>query len=510
MDASSIQRLLSAAAFPHEITRHELVETHISWVILTGDLAYKIKKPVNFGFVDFSTLARREHFCRREVELNRRYTPEIYLGVVPVTGNLEEPQIDGEGPVIDYAVKMVQFDLDCLLDTVSNSGPMDAALVWAMAAELARTHREFPSLTGATHNPDAMAAAMIQNFDQVRKFHLDAADLALVDVLEAWTCKHIEALGPVMIRRVQEGFVKDLHGDLHLNNMIVRDGRVKFFDCIEFSDDFRLMDTIAEIAFLAMDLAHRQQPAQQVLNDYLEYSGDFDGLQLLNFYRVYFAMVRAKVSLMREPVSRENLHATAAYASFRQFLLLARSFTEQKTPFIAMMHGVAGTGKSTVAALVAAQFGALRLRSDVERKRLFGLSPDDSSEAMEENIYTPAATSDTYLRLQDLCRDIVRQGFPCIVDATFLQRSTRGIFLALGEELGVPVLILDCWASAACIAERLRLREQQQDDVSEAGVDVMQLQLTGSESFSPREQQSVLAIDTEQAFDASLIRRRIR
>ena len=509
MDASSIQRLLSPGAYPHQTTRHELVETHISWVILTGDLAYKIKKPVNFGFVDFSTLALREHFCHREVELNRRYTPEIYLGVVPVTGSLKDPRIDGEGPVIDYAVKMVQFDLDCLLDTVSNKGQLDTGLVRAMAAELARTHREFPSLTGATDNPQAMGAAMIQNFDQVREYHLDPAEVALLDVLEAWTREHIERLFPVMIKRVQDGFVKDLHGDLHLNNMIVKDGKVKFFDCIEFRDDFRLMDTIAEIAFLAMDLARREQPAQQVLNDYLEYSGDFDGLRLLDFYRVYFAMVRAKVSLIREPVSRENLRASAAYASFRQFLLLARSFTEPKAPFIAMMHGVAGTGKSTVAARVAAQFGALRLRSDVERKRLFGLSPDDSSDALEENIYTPRATRDTYQHLQDLCRGIVMEGFPCIVDATFLQRSVRDVFLAMGEDLDVPVLILDCRASAACIAERLQLREQQQDDASEAGVDVMQLQLTQSEPFTPREAQSVLAIDTEQAFDASLILRRI-
>lgn len=508
MDQTSIQRLLVADAFPHPVTDFQLIETHISWVILTGDFAYKIKKPVDLEFLDFRELARREHYCNEELQLNRRYTPELYLDVVPVTGTEEAPQIDGAGPVLDYAVKMQQFDTANLLDSVSKAGGLDTHLVRAIASQLARSHHDFPSVS-ATDNPAAMRAAMFQNFDQVREYAIDDAAIAQLDRLEAWTRLHIARLLPLMSERVQQGNVKDLHGDLHLNNMVVLNGKVRFFDCIEFNEHFRVMDTIAEIAFVAMDMADRGESAQQVLNDYFEYSGDYAGLPLLNLYRVYFAMVRAKVKLMREPTSNSEVQATAVYQDFTRFVKLAQSYTEDKPPFVALMHGVSGSGKSTVAARVAAHFGAIRLRSDVERKRLFGLSPDDTSQAIKADIYTAQASKSTFERLVALARGVIDAGLPCIVDATFLEQAARKPFIDLGRELDIPLVILDCIAARDIIVARLRHRTQRASDASEADIEIMQKQLSALEPFEANETQYVVTIDSEQPFDGTPIEQRL-
>ena len=503
MELKTIQCLLSPEAFPHVVKKLELLETHISWVILTGDFAYKIKKPIDLGFLDFRTLAQRQHFCTRELELNRRYSPELYLGVVPVTGSGQAPKMDGKGPILDYAVKMNQFDSDSLLATVSKKGELTGELVHSIASELARSHRDFPSINSATDNPGAMQDAMIQNFDQVREYTIDDDAIAQLDRLESWTRQQLSKLLPFMSERVQRGHVKDLHGDLHLNNMIAVDGSVRFFDCIEFNENFRLMDTMAEIAFLAMDMADRGERAQKVLNDYLEYTGDYTGLQLLDLYRVYFAMVRAKVGLMQEPNSNKNIQQAPCYPVFTRFLQLALTFISTRPPFLILMHGVSGSGKSTVAAQVAEHFSAIRLRSDVERKRLFGLLPDISSDSIEEDIYCADATRKTFEHLAEASGSIIDSGSPCVVDATFLDSSVRKIFIEQAEELEVPVLILSCSASQQCMINRLRHRGQNESDASEADIEIMHQQLNQLEPFSKDEQQYLVTVDSEKPLGSS-------
>ena len=505
MEPSTVQRLLVPEAFPHPVGDIQLIETHISWVILSGDFAYKIKKPIDLGFLDFRELEQRKHFCNDELALNRRYTPEIYLEVVPITGTTGAPKISGSGPLLDYAVKMLQFDSDCLLAAVSQRGELDSHLLRSIARELSKSHRDFAAVTTATKNPRAMETAMFQNFDQVREYDIDEAMLGQLDTLENWTRTHIKRLLPLMDQRVRDGHVKDLHGDLHLNNMVLLKGQVRFFDCIEFNKNFRLMDTIAEIAFLAMDLAARDEPAQQVLNDYLEYSGDYSALVLLDLYRTYFAMVRAKVSLMQEPITHADIRQTAAYRQCLRFVDLALSYTQEKPRFMALMHGVAGSGKSTVARHVAEHFGAIRLRSDVERKRLFGLLPDDSSNGIEDNIYSNAATARTFDHLRDLGSIVIHAGLPCIIDATFLQQATRRIFIDLARDLDIPLVILECTAPAAILAQRVLDRSEAGHDASEAGIEVMQQQLRDVEAFTAAERELVLNIDTQKPFEGKRV-----
>ena len=504
MELKTIQCLLNPEAYPHAVKKIELLETHISWVILTGDFAYKIKKPLDLGFLDYRTLDQRQHFCSREVELNRRYTPEIYLGVVPVTGSEEAPEIEGKGPVLDYAVKMEQFDTDSLLGTVSKRGELTGELVHSIASELAKSHRDFAPVNSATDNPGAMQDAMIQNFDQMREYAIGEDAIAQLDNLEQWTRQQLSKLLPFMVERVRNGHVKDLHGDLHLDNMIVMGGSVRFFDCIEFNENFRLMDTMAEIAFLAMDMADRGERAQKILNDYLEYTGDYAGLQVLDLYRVYFSMVRAKVALMQESVSNKDIAQTPCYQIFTRFLQLGLSFISDRPPFLVLMHGVSGSGKSTVAAQVAEHFSAIRLRSDVERKRLFGLLPDSSSDMIEEDIYSAEATERTFEHLAQASRLTINSGSPCVVDATFLHRSVRKTFIELAEELDVPIVILSCSASEQCLMQRLRHRGQNEKDASEADIEIMRQQVKQSEPFSTYEQQHLVTIDSEQPLDSAL------
>ena len=505
MERSTIQRLLLPEAFPHPVGDIQLIETHISWVILSGRFAYKIKKPVDLGFLNFSELSMREHYCHEELRLNRRYSPELYLDVVPITGTEQTPAISGSGPVLDYAVKMQQFETAKLLESLSETQGLDNHLLRAVAAELAKSHREFPVAHSAGDNPAAMRDAMFQNFDQIREYALDPIVTAQLETLEEWTRVHLAQLLPFMAQRAQQGQIKDLHGDLHLNNMVLLDGAVRFFDCIEFNEDFRVMDTIAEIAFLAMDVAYKGEPAQRVLNDYLEYTGDYCGLPLLNLYRVYFAMVRAKVNLLREPVASVEIQQTPAYQAFSRYVALALKYTAKNPPFMALMHGIAGSGKSTIAAHAAEQFGAIRLRSDVERKRLFGLQPDDSSDAIQANIYSMAASENTFDQLTRLSREVIQSGLPCIVDATFLHRKVRKKFIALAEALGIPVLIMDCIASQSCIDERLRQRTRKKNDASEADIDIMRQQLADAQAFDSSEQPYVVSIDSEKPFNGEPI-----
>jgi len=292
------------------------------------------------------------------------------------------------------------------------------------------------------------------------------------------------------------GFVRECHGDLHLRNIALVEGEITFFDCIEFNPDFRWIDVISELAFLLMDLEARQLPdaANRVLNAYLEYSGDFAGLALLRFYKVYRAMVRAKVALLG--IDELDPALMAEHPNFREcldYLQLARGYCSTPAPFVAILHGVSGSGKSTVADQIAARSGAVRLRSDVERKRLFGLAPEEAS---DKSIYTTEASDKTFNRLQALLEEVIHSGHNCLVDATFLHRFLRDRFRDTAHQLGCPFHILDCRAPEVEMERRLRAREQLANDASEATVTIMQDQLRHREPLEEDEKPYTLAVDT--------------
>jgi aminoglycoside phosphotransferase family enzyme len=377
--ASFIERLRSPACYPHPVGQVELLETHISWVLLAGDFAYKVKKPVSLGFVDFTTLESRRFCCEEELRLNRRTAPDLYLEVVPIAGTPESPVMGGEGEAFEYAVRMLRFPQEALLDRVAKAGGLPGALVEDFARSVAAFHGSVAHAggDGAFGSPAGILAEAVDNFAQLEL--LDGFDdtRETRQALASWTLREFNRLEPVLARRKHDGFVRECHGDLHLGNVALLDGRPVPFDAIEFNESFRWIDVMNEVAFPVMDLFHHglSRLAYRFVDAYLDATGDFAGLKVLRFYLVYRAMVRAKVSCIRaHQAGIDAADRERSARAYRGHLDLARRLSRPGTPALIAMHGLSGSGKTTVSLELLEALGGVRLRSDVERKRLHGLN----------------------------------------------------------------------------------------------------------------------------------------
>ena len=306
-----------------------LIETHISYVLLTGQFAYKIKKAVELGFLDFRTLAARRFYCDEELRLNRRFAPELYLDVVAITGSVEAPVFGGTGPAIEYAVKMREFAQDGLASQVLGRGELSAPHIDTLAAKVAAFHHAacVANVSGPFGVPASVLRTALQNFAQIRSLLNTQAEVSELAALAAWTEREHAACIAAMARRRGEGFVRECHGDLHLGNIAFVEGELTIFDGIEFNEEMRWIDVMSEIAFTAMDLRDRGRPdlAHRFLNAYLEITGDYDGLSVLRFYIVYRAMVRAKISRLRADQLGASDAQAAALAEYRGYLNMARA-----------------------------------------------------------------------------------------------------------------------------------------------------------------------------------------
>jgi uncharacterized protein len=504
----SIARLIDAlsrpAAYPHPVDRVEVLQTHISYVLLAGEYAYKIKKPVNLGFLDFSTLEARRRCCEEELRLNRRTAPDTYLATVRITGNATAPVLDGDGPAIEYAVKMRRFAQDDLLDSMAKRGECSPALVDALARKLAAFHATVAIAGGESPfgTVDRVMAPPRANFDHIEKLIDDSSDVPQLERLRTWTDREGKRLAPVFADRRRNGFVRECHGDLHLGNIALIGGEPTPFDCIEFNADLRWIDVMNEVAFLVMDLADHRLPglAIRCLNAYCESSGDYAGLAVLRFYMVYRAMVRAKIACIRMQQPGVATDAKAAIeAEYRGYFHLAERLAHRRTTALMLTHGLSGSGKTTVAGALAERFGAIRIRSDVERKRLFGLDASArTSSAVGSGIYDSAATRRTYAKMAELARSVIAAGWPVIVDATFLRDAERTAFRALARELAVPVVIVSCTAPDVELRARILAREQTRADASEAGLEVLARQHDSCEPASRDELGDTVEFDTTQ------------
>lgn len=443
------------AALPPD-TRIDCIETHISWVLLAGDLAYKIKKPVTLPFLDYGTIDKRRACCAQELALNRRFAPALYLDVV---------ELDGEP-----AVKMRRFDEALRLDHVSSNGDLTGAHLAQLARDLA-AFQQAAAVAPAQYGTAArILADALENFDELQR--LLPVELPLLTRLRQWTQDEWQRRAPDFARRRATGRVREGHGDLHLGNLVLLDGRVVPFDGIEFNEGFRCIDVANEIAFTLLDLLDHRRPglASWLLDAWLAAGGDFDALTVLRFYLVYRAMVRAKVAALRGQATASAADAQEAAG----YLALAARLTVPPAPTFTITCGPSGCGKThaTNRRLAVADFlHTMRVRSDVERKRLFGLAPEAASGGA---IYTPEATMRTYARLAEVAELAVASGWSVIVDAAFLKRAERDAFRALAQKLGVPFAIL---APAATPEECARRIAARRGDASEATVAVMEQQL---------------------------------
>ncbi len=512
MGTGDLERMLSAlqdpGRFPHRVTDFTLVETHISYVLLTGEFAYKFKKPVDLGFLDFSSLKRRAFFCREELRLNRRLAPQLYLAVVRVTGTPDDPRLDGDGPVLEFAVKMRQFDPEARLDRLLAAGRLRPEWLEALAGTVARFHAALPPAPpdGPYGGPEQIREQVLQNFEACGPCAAPPLDRDL-EALREWSEGALQRLGPVFQARRAAGHVRECHGDMHLANMALLDDRPLVFDCIEFNPRLRWIDTASEVAFLLMDCDYRGHPelGLRFLNRYLEENGDYEGLQLLQHYRVYRAMVRAKVACIRERQGREE-----AEADFAGHLRLAAGTLTPRPLRLVIMHGLSGSGKSTVARELAPALGAVRLRSDVERKRLAGLPPRPRRfHRPAPGLYSRAMTERTYGRLLDLARQLLGWGYPVLVDAAFLSRQERSAFRTLARGLGVPFALVHCTAPEPVLRERLVARQLAAADPSDADVEVLALQLERQEPLAAEEKGWTVTVDTTTPVDADALARRV-
>ena len=505
-DNPLIKALQNTSVYDHHVEKIELIETHISWVLLTGPYAYKIKKPVDLGFLDFSTLNKRRFYCQEELRLNRRLAAQLYLAVVPITGSPSQPSLNGLGKTLEYAVKMVQFDPEMQWDRLLMRQALPTADIEQLARMIALFHQTTASAPADNDygTPTAVWQPVAENFDQLNPL-LEASDSPLLESLLRWFKERKKQLTPLFAARKTCGHIRECHGDLHLANIARYRDEPVVFDCLEFNERLRWIDVISDAAFLVMDLDNHGQTALAAcfLNNYLHYSGDYEALPLLPFYLAYRAMVRAKVAAIRlQQQDRNSTAGKQAMAEYRHYLSLARQYTKKKPPALIITHGLSGSGKTSIAQLLYEKTGAIRIRSDVERKRLYGLPLEGGyGKAAAADLYSTDMNDTTYERLADLARCAITAGFTVIVDAAFLQRSRRADFHSLAVSLKVPFVILHCQAPVARLRQWILQRSHSGRDASDADIAVLEQQLKNQEPLSSAEQQHMISVDTDTAID---------
>jgi hypothetical protein len=468
-------------------TAIELLQTHISWVIVAGERVYKIKKPVNFGFVDYSTFALRKRYCAAEVELNRRLSRNVYLGVEPVVKRAGGHWFGGDGEVVEHAVVMRRLPLDRLMKNLLARGELGAAHLDAVADRLAAFYRAAAVIRdGRGGTPEIVAVNIRENFQQTEKYlgqTLNEADYRrIVDHNEAFLREHAELLA----HRVTAGRIRDGHGDLHMEHICFGPGdEINIFDCIEFNERFRLLDVVCDVAFLAMDLDYhgRFDLAQRFLRRFFSVYDDPDGRRLLPLYQCYRAYVRGKViSFLLDDPSVSAAAREAAAARARRYFRLAAVYTGNREPGILLLSGISGSGKSHLAGALARVLNWDWLRSDEVRKEMLGAAPQECLEAaFGTGAYSDEITARTYAALAAAAGAALAAGRGVVVDATFLRVEQRRAFYDLAAARQVPLTVVACEVPLAEIERRIAARRKRPENVSDASVEVARRQLAVAE-----------------------------
>lgn len=472
------------------------IETHISLVFLSTEFVYKVKKPLRNAFLDYTTLEARKHFCLEELRLDSRYAPGLYIEVVPITFDNNLPTLQGNGPVCEYAIKMHRFPDDALLSYRLRSANVSSIDINLLSDRVAQFHDSASKSDQKLPfgEPSEIFQQAVDNLDALESIgKITETEATLIRSLRVWTHSQFKALESVFADRKQNGFVRECHGDLHCGNVVFWQGCFVPFDGIEFNDAFRWIDVLNDIAFLIMDLEARQSPglANLATNCYLEHTGDYSSLNVLRWYIVYRALVRAKVaSLEMQQHSEESPEFTHALQKKAKLIELANSKTAKTKPRLWITHGLSGSGKSTGAELFVRDHGAIRLRADVERKRLLGINATQRP-TMEQSqtLYSPATTVRTYERLQELARTILLSGHSVIVDATFLKQQQRQGFIQLGHSLGLKTQIVSFEATPEVLRQRIRDRMRFENDPSDANMEVLEHQLATHEPLNEIEKE---------------------
>ena len=494
-----VESLLRPEAYPERPERVELIQTHISYILLTERFAYKIKKPVNFGFLDFSTLRRRRFFCREEVRLNRRLSPEIYLGVVEVVERDGEYFMEGEGEVRDYAVKMKRLPEKGMMRTLLKEGRVTEGMVRRVSERISsfyRAERTSPYIA-SFGRPEVIRRNTEENFRQTEPYIGRTIEEEEFAGIRDYTRSFLSERRDLFTRRMEEGWIKDCHGDLHSGSICFEDGLV-IFDCIEFNRRFRYSDTLADIAFLAMDLDFhfRKDLSEALIRYYQEFMDDRGIEDLLTFYKVYRAYVRGKVEgfeIDEEEVPMEEKDRLLRRA--RRYFRLAMAYTRRSPfPILIAVCGLLGTGKTTVALELGRRFNGEVIHSDRLRKELAGIRVEEHLYLpFGKGIYSERFTKRTYREMIRRAEGFLRDGRNVILDATFSREWMREEVRELGRRVGVEVVFLECTAPEGIIRDRLLKRVREGRALSDGRWEIY-LRMKGI--FQPFRQGEAFRVDT--------------
>jgi aminoglycoside phosphotransferase family enzyme/predicted kinase len=463
--------MLSREFYPHRPRKVELRQTHISWVFLAGDLVYKVKKPVDFGFLDYSTVRKRAYWCRREVELNRRLAPSVYVGVARITRRGGGYALGGSGAAADYAVVMRRLPGECLLSSRLAAGAATLADIRRVARRVARFHSRIPPAAKRNARLSVLRRNLEENFRQTEPFI--GRTVSAGDYEEVWRYNRLflEDRRFLLKKRIADGRVRDCHGDLHAEHICLGK-QVTIIDCIEFSSRLRQTDTAAEVAFLYMDLLYHGHPhlARSFAETSISLSRDWEMRLLLSFYACYRAVVREKVESLRfaDRHVPEQIKRAARRRAARYFHLARDLARRDGRPRLYLIGGLPGTGKSTLAAAWSHRLGITDLRSDVLRKELTGTALFSGRGAAGDAIYSREIDRRTYRELMNRAGPLLRGGHSVVLDATFLKRWQRSLASKLAADTGALLVEAECRASAAAVRRRLAGRSRAGNDPSDA------------------------------------------
>jgi len=498
---------LKRESFSHKPKELKLIQTHISYVFLADDLVYKIKKPVNFGFLDFTTLELRRFYCEKEVELNRRFCPEVYLGVVPISLTKDGYKVENSENPVEYAVKMKRLPEDGMMQKILKNRALtekhidlivDLLVPFYKSVRTGKGVNQFGSIDTVSFNTE-------ENFTQTEGFVGKALNKWRYNHIINWTRNFIKENTSLFEKRIKEGFIREGHGDLYSANICFDDlKKVYIYDCIEFNERFRCQDIASDIAFLSMDLDFHDYEAlsKYFVEKYVEKSDDRDLLKLLNFYKCYRAYVRGKIGCftsMDKAFTEEQ--RAEALKNAQKYFDLAYIYAEG-VPKLFVVFGLSGTGKSTLARALSEITLSEWLPSDIVRKNLVGIAPTEHRyEPFEKGIYSKEYTEKTYKKMIEIAKETLKKGRDVVLDATFRERVYRDI---VQKELRfADIYWIWCTAPDSVVKERFMRRKDTQD-ISDARWEIYLAQKENFESPTEIPEQKLINIKTVEEVEKLL------
>jgi len=491
--SSLLEAMLAPCFYPRRPPRVTHLETHISHLFFAGDLVYKIKKAVQYSFVDYSTPAKRKYFLQEELLLNRRLAPSVYLGILPISHDDYGWQLGSDAHPAEYVLVMRRLPARRMLDYLLEQGQVTVPMMQSLAELLAQFHAEARGNEKIRERgkPEVIRKALEQNLEDLRPFIGRGLSEEIFAAAEQFFDRSLSLYRELMDRRVAEGRIRELHGDLHCEHVCFAPEGIQIFDCLEFNPDLRRFDVAAEIAFLLMDLECRGagELGRAFLDRYVELSGDRELPGLLSFYKCYRALVRGKVYALQ---SAKMSDVAGSYFD------LAYSYTwDEFKPFLILVCGLTGSGKSTLARALGRRLGLPVVSSDVTRKTLAGASAAPQLASYGEGIYSPAMTEKTYASLVEQAESLILDGRGAILDATFRRQAHRAAVMDLAERRRVPLVVIRCRLPEGLVQERLARRSEAGDDISDGRWEIYVAQRESFEPIADIPQERYLTLNME-------------